>query len=398
MEDMNIKQTFLNLTSKTYPFGFESELESLLPKGFYQDTNGNYFYKIGDSKTAFTSHLDTACKEQVNVKHVFEGDLIKTDGTSILGADDKAGVTILLYMIEKNVPGLYCFFIGEEVGCVGSGLAVKDTYWKNYNRMISFDRRGTTSVITHQSSKRCCSDIFAQELSKQLNRSGLEMKLDDTGVYTDSAEFVEVISECTNISVGYYSEHTKTERQDIKHLEQLCKAVVRVDWESLSTKRDSKKTEYKSYGVKTYTSKYSSSSYQNDSPGWDDWGYSDTKKNSVKSWQKNEYDYSDYDNYSWDDLMYEVPKETNISHIDTSKKGKSYWEDLDNEIFDEDKYFFESGTEYKPTKSKSYYESLKQSIFEDNLTREEFESLKDMYIDLSDAQDLDFYLEIKDQL
>ena len=116
MEDMNIKQTFLNLTSKTYPFGFEAELESLLPKGFYQDTNGNYFYKIGDSKTAFTSHLDTACKEQVNVKHVFEGDLIKTDGTSILGADDKAGVTILLYMIEKNVPGLYCFFIGEEVG------------------------------------------------------------------------------------------------------------------------------------------------------------------------------------------------------------------------------------------------------------------------------------------
>ena len=275
MEDMNIKQTFLNLTSKTYPFGFEAELESLLPKGFYQDSNGNYFYKIGDSKTAFTSHLDTACKEQVNVKHVFEGDLIKTDGTSILGADDKAGVTILLYMIEKNVPGLYCFFIGEEVGCVGSGLAAKDAYWKNYNRMISFDRRGTTSVITHQSSKRCCSDIFGKELAKQLNRSGLEMKLDDTGVYTDSAEFVEVISECTNISVGYYSEHTKTERQDIKHLEQLCKAVVRVDWENLPTKRDPKKTEYKSYGVKTYTSKYSSSSYERDSPGWDDWGSAD---------------------------------------------------------------------------------------------------------------------------
>lgn len=397
---MNIKQTFLNLTSKTYPFGFEAELESLLPKGFYQDSNGNYFYKIGDSKTAFTSHLDTACKEQVNVKHVFEGDLIKTDGTSILGADDKAGVTILLYMIEKNVPGLYCFFIGEEVGCVGSGLAAKDAYWKNYNRMISFDRRGTTSVITHQSSKRCCSDIFGKELAKQLNRSGLEMKLDDTGVYTDSAEFVEVISECTNISVGYYSEHTKSERQDIKHLEQLCKAVVRVDWENLPTKRDPKKTEYKSYGVKTYTSKYSSSSYERDSPGWDDWGYTHTSKKSTKSWQKNEYDYSDYDNYSWDDLMYEVPKDTNISHIDTTKKGKSYWEDLDNELFDEydDKYFFESGTEYKPTKSKSYYESLKQVIFEDELTRDEFERLKDMYIDLSDPQDLDFYLEIKDLL
>lgn len=392
---MNIKQTFLNLTSKTYPFGFESELESLLPKGFYQDTNGNYFYKIGDSKTAFTSHLDTACKEQVNVKHVFEGDLIKTDGTSILGADDKAGVTILLYMIEKNVPGLYCFFIGEEVGCVGSGLAVKDTYWKNYNRMISFDRRGTTSVITHQSSKRCCSDIFAQELAKQLNRSGLEMKLDDTGVYTDSAEFVEVISECTNISVGYYSEHTKTERQDIKHLEQLCKAVVRVDWESLSTKRDPKKTEYKSYGVKTYTSKYSSSSYQNDSPGWDDWGHNHTTKSkSYQNYDKN--DYLNYDEYTW----WDENCSTNITQIDTTKKGKSYWNDLENEILDEDaKYFFESGVEYKPTRSKLHYEALKQLIFEDELTKEEFDKLLEMYnIDLSDPQDIDFYLEIRDLL
>lgn len=387
MEDMNIKQTFLNLTSKTYPFGFESELESLLPKGFYQDTNGNYFYKIGDTKTAFTSHLDTACKEQVDVKHIFEGDLIKTDGTSILGADDKAGVTILLYMIEKNVPGLYCFFIGEEVGCVGSGLAAKESIYKKYDRMISFDRRGTTSVITHQSSKRCCSDIFAQELAKQLNRSDLEMKLDNTGVYTDSAEFVEAIPECTNISVGYYSEHTKSERQDIKHLDSLCKAVIRVDWENLPTKRDPKKTEYKNYGGSSYVSKYSSSSSYLESPGYDDWGYSHKSKN---------HDYSDFDEYSWNDITKNVKKETNITDIDTSKKGKSYWEDLDNEILDEDKYFFQTGLEYKPTKSKSYYESLKQDIFENELTMDEFETLKDMYIDLSDPQDLDFYLEIKD--
>jgi len=399
MEDMNIKQTFLNLTSKTYPFGFESELELLLPKGFYQDTNGNYFYKIGDSKTAFTSHLDTACKDQVNVKHVFEGDLIKTDGTSILGADDKAGVTILLYMIEKNVPGLYCFFIGEEVGCVGSGLAAKEAIYKKYDRMISFDRRGTTSVITHQSSKRCCSDIFARELAKQLNRSGLEMKLDNTGVYTDSAEFVEVIPECTNISVGYYSEHTKSERQDIKHLESLCKAVIRVDWENLPTKRDPKNTEYKSY-VKSSksTSLYNSSKYnhpQYDITGYDEDGY--PHKPKSKTWRSDDkHDYIDYDEYNWYDDNY-----SNISHIDTSKKGKSYWNDLEHEILDsdDDKYFFESGTQYKPSRTKSHYEAIKQIIFEDELTKEEFDKLTYMYnIDLDDPQDMDFYLEIRDML
>jgi hypothetical protein len=389
MENMNIKQTFLNLTSKTYPFGFESELESLLPKGFYQDTNGNYFYKIGDTKTAFTSHLDTACKEQVNVKHIFEGNIIKTDGTSILGADDKAGVTILLYMIEKNVPGLYCFFIGEEVGCIGSGLAAKDAYWKNYNRMISFDRRGTTSVITHQSSKRCCSDLFAQELAKQLNRSGLEMELDNTGVYTDSAEFVEVISECTNISVGYYSEHTKSERQDIKHLEQLCRAIVGVDWENLPTKRDQNKTEYK-----TWRNEYPKTQTKNKTEICES-GYPEKSK-YWKKYDRN--DYHDYDEYNWFDDNYS----TNIHHIDTSKVGRKYWENLEHEILDEDveeKYFFESNTEYKPILGKSHYEAIKQSIFEDELTKEEFTSLSFMYnIDLDDPQDMDFYLEIRDML
>jgi hypothetical protein len=230
---MNIKDTFLALTSKTYPYGFEDELVSFLPKGYFQDRHGNYFYKIGESRTAFTSHLDTACKDQVNIVHKFDGNIIKTDGKSILGADDKAGVTILLYMIEKNVPGLYCFFFGEEVGCIGSGLASSDPMFKDYNRMISFDRRGTNSIITFQSSKRCCSEVFAKSLAKDFNQYGLNMSPDNTGVYTDSAEFTGVIPECTNISVGYYSEHTRSENQDILHLERLCKAACKIDWETL---------------------------------------------------------------------------------------------------------------------------------------------------------------------
>ncbi len=391
---MDIKKLFLNLTSKTYPYGFEEELEKFLPRGFTKDIHGNYFYKIGDTKTAFTSHLDTACKEQVNVKHVIDGNIIKTDGKSILGADDKAGVTILLWMIQKNIPGLYCFFIGEEVGCIGSGLASKDNIYKNYERMISFDRRGTTSVITHQSSKRCCSDEFARNLAKQLNNSGLEMVLDNTGVYTDSAEFVEVIPECTNISVGYYSEHTTSERQDISHLIKLCQAVIKVDWESLLTKRNPKQTEYKKYGSGFYTSK--TKSYPSTDSGWDDWGY--THQPKKKTWSKYNYEYDDYDEYKWFDVNSSF---SDINEIQSTKKGKAYWNDLETEIFDDldDKYFFESGTEYQPIKkSKAYYESLKQIIFDEELTKEDFEKLASMYVDLSDPEDMDFYLEMKDML
>ena len=86
---MDIKETFLKLTSKTYPHGTESELFDLLPDYLDIDQFGNRFYQIGDNPTCmFTSHLDTATSAKTDVIHVEEGNIIKTDGKSILGADD----------------------------------------------------------------------------------------------------------------------------------------------------------------------------------------------------------------------------------------------------------------------------------------------------------------------
>ena len=92
----------------------------------------------------FTAHLDTATYALTDITHVFEGDIIKTDGKSILGADDKAGVTVMLNMIENNIPVLYYFFLGEEVGCIGSrkvAEAQKIKKIEGINKVISFDRR-----------------------------------------------------------------------------------------------------------------------------------------------------------------------------------------------------------------------------------------------------------------
>jgi hypothetical protein len=240
---------FLQLTRKTYPSGHEKELESYLPKGYKVDAFGNYYIQVGKSRTLFTCHLDTADCTQKNVNHEFEEGHVITDGNSILGADDKAGMVVMLYMIEKEVPGCYFFFLAEEVGCQGSKKLAKYFFnqkeskkWETYpfDRVISFDRRGTKSIITHQMYSRCCSEEFAEALSKQLNdaESTFKYSPDDTGVVTDSAQFMELIPECTNISVGYYDEHTYDESQDITHLQNLCRASVKVDWESLPVKRD----------------------------------------------------------------------------------------------------------------------------------------------------------------
>lgn len=246
---MKIRKKFLQLTRLTYPYGTEHYLESYLPSGYKSDNFGNYYLSVGENySTMFTCHLDTSCSKLEKVTHDFFGNYIMTDGTTILGADDKAGMIVVLYMIENKVPGLYYFFTGEEVGCIGSsdladGFEKKLQYPEELDKIkkvVSFDRRGTTSVITDQFYGTCCSDEFALALCTQFNTAGfgLNMRPDPTGVLTDSAQFMGCIPECTNISVGYYDEHTHKERQDIDHLYKLCKSCVVVDWESLPISRE----------------------------------------------------------------------------------------------------------------------------------------------------------------
>ena len=243
---MKIIDTFLELTSQTYPHGHERELERFLPKGICIDEFGNYFMYVGDKTTTtmFTCHLDTASYEKSRVTHVISDDKIFTDGRTILGADDKSGMTILLWMIHKGVQGLYYFFLGEERGCIGSGK-LKRVFTQMYpliTKIVSFDRRGTHSVITHQSYGRTASDEFARDLSRRLNETGYGFRYepDPTGIYTDSNQFASIVPECTNISVGYRDEHSTYESQIISHLENLCYAVTQIDWESVVVARDPK--------------------------------------------------------------------------------------------------------------------------------------------------------------
>jgi len=261
-----IIKKFLDLTDYTYTYGDEDELKKHLPDNINSDEFGNFFIKIGEnSETMFCSHLDTAAFEKQKVQHDFwktegqlfvgtKGDIIKRtyknkkgesieygakEGT-LLGADDKAGVVIMLNMIENNIPGLYYFFVGEEVGRIGSTHALKKykDIFKSYKRCIAFDRRGYGSIISRQMGMQCCSNDFVNELSIQFKKHGMKFENDPTGIYTDSATFMSIIPECTNLSVGYFDEHTEFESQNLTYLIKLANTCTKIDWESLPTKRN----------------------------------------------------------------------------------------------------------------------------------------------------------------
>ncbi len=218
-----------------------------------RDKVGNIFVRVGTNpSTAFTAHTDTVHNmggvQTIGIDDTLLHAVVNDPISNCLGADDTTGIVILLELMRAGTDAVYCFFRGEEVGGVGSSEASTDLYNSNgghpmngVNKVVSFDRRGYSDVITHQGHGNCASDTFASSLAYQLNMSGLTYRADDSGIYTDSAEFMEDISECTNISVGYDNEHTRDEFQDLGFLfDYLIPAVLEVNWGSLPCLRDPK--------------------------------------------------------------------------------------------------------------------------------------------------------------
>ncbi len=249
--------------------------------GMQADKFGNRYLKIGDSATMISCHTDTVHTDAGYQIPVFDTRLgIVALGTpdkakepvpmskramkrsrrygdrfaqkaiakpsvksyrNCLGSDDCAGIWLALNMIAANVPAFYVFHREEECGGNGSDWVSRfnPSFVDGIERCIALDRRGQTDIITHQMMGRCCSDNFAWELADMLDM-GNSMKHSPCpyGSFTDSANYTELIPECTNVSVGYQFEHTARESQDTEYLQLLADRLCSIDFEKLPTERE----------------------------------------------------------------------------------------------------------------------------------------------------------------
>jgi hypothetical protein len=204
----------------------------------------------GQSDTLFSCHTDTvhiAGGMQEVVYDTNMGMAYKSDNEP-LGADDGAGMWILLNMIDAGIPGCYVFHRGEECGGVGSTWLARHRpeFFKGFKRAVAFDRKDVDSIITYQRGGRCCSDEFAEALAAEFNdvNENFAYRPDSTGLFTDTANYTHLIAECTNVSVGYMWEHTKDEYLDVGHLSDLRWAVMSVEWDTLPTHRKPEERRY----------------------------------------------------------------------------------------------------------------------------------------------------------
>jgi len=245
----------------TYRRGAGSEGEKKFIKryldvvpGMAKDGFGNRFKQIGKGDTCFACHTDTVHnmkstfqwkgktynvdkllggRQEVHVKGKWA---YKEDG-ECLGADDGTGVWICLNLLYARKPGLYIFHRAEEGGGQGSGWIVsnKPELVSHIKKMVSFDRKGYTDIITHQGWSRTASDEFANGLARQL---GGGYRPDDGGVFTDSANYKDIVPECTNVAMGYFNGHTAEEKQDLVFANSLMQRLLKVNWQKLPVVRD----------------------------------------------------------------------------------------------------------------------------------------------------------------
>jgi acetylornithine deacetylase/succinyl-diaminopimelate desuccinylase-like protein len=211
----------------------------LLPLGLVDDSFGNLYKRIGDAPVLWSCHTDTVHRQGGAQTLSIVNDVVRLADkqSNCLGADDTAGMWLMMEMIRANKPGLYVFHRAEEIGGQGSDH-IAECYpelFESIKYAIAFDRRGTRSIITHQAGGRCCSDTFASSLSKAL---GLGHIADAGGTFTDTANYTHLIGECTNVSVGYDNEHSKDERLDLAYLRRLRNALLAFDWTALEYSRE----------------------------------------------------------------------------------------------------------------------------------------------------------------
>lgn len=217
----------------------------IVPLGAKPDAFGNLILDIGDKPSIlWSAHLDTVHKEQGRQRIIATDKQIMTlPGRkgyfpNCLGADDGVGMWLLMQMVNAGIPGRYVWHMGEERGGLGSSFIAKDgETLKGISIAMAFDRRGTTDVITHQFGGRTASDAFALSFALALHNVGLPSYKPEHGVFTDTANYADILPECSNLSCGYTNEHHNNEAVNVPHVLALRDALCTMDVSGLEIAR-----------------------------------------------------------------------------------------------------------------------------------------------------------------
>lgn len=197
---------------------------------YHIDIYGNIYATKGQSQTypCIVAHTDEVHQkrsrryEVINFRDtiIFGFDTYKKQFEGI-GADDKNGIWICLKCIEEYEHIKCVFFIGEEVGCIGSNHADM-SFFDDCRYVLQCDRKGNSDFVTFISGMELCSAKFVKDIN--LRSHGYK---ETHGMQTDVAtlKYRGLPVSCANISCGYYNPHSSEEYTRMIDLEKCLRLV-----------------------------------------------------------------------------------------------------------------------------------------------------------------------------
>lgn len=165
--------------------------------------------------------LDLKCEKTKDGEHKISVDT-KGQASIGIGADDKGGVTICLSMFEHLDKLKACFFLCEEVGCLGSKELDKD-WFNDVGYCIGYDSPDLFRAAWSCSGVKLFSYEFYEKWMKPVCD---EWGLKDCFYSEPITDVMEIRKQtgvmCMNFGNGGYNAHGDTEYCILEHMDHAC--------------------------------------------------------------------------------------------------------------------------------------------------------------------------------
>ena len=207
---------------KVLLFSTQNGLLKALPntlRKYYENVEATNDYIIAKgNEVGVIAHLDTVHKRPPTEDSLYydkkKNTLWSPDG---LGADDRAGIYIILKLISSGARPTVIFTTNEEVGALGAQALINahpDNYL-NLKYLIELDRQGTQDCVFY----KCRNSKFETFVESYGFRT-------TWGTFSD----ISIIAPkwgiaAVNLSVGYFDEHSYAERLNLTCLHNTLEKV-----------------------------------------------------------------------------------------------------------------------------------------------------------------------------
>ncbi|MBT2696185.1 M20/M25/M40 family metallo-hydrolase [Bacillus sp. ISL-40] len=217
------------------------------------DNTGNLLaqktYGNGHGPTILlNAHMDTVDRIEPDRTIVKNGEIWSSDH-GILGADDRAGVAVLLEMAQRlqssgfNGRVKFIFTVEEEIGLIGA-RSIDETFLWDVDAAIVVDRRGTGDIVTSCGGyQRFCHENYGNFFEEAAKQIGLLCWKTTIGGSSDTRIWAEHGIQSVNLSAGYRNEHTEFETLDVEACYNTVSLITKVFNEARNLQRTFRKIE-----------------------------------------------------------------------------------------------------------------------------------------------------------